>query len=181
MVHGHTVPHWKALSSGKYYPRWLSCGSTNICQDVPKRANLLHKWGFDVPQTHTTVNIYSQGNKHYINRITLNWAYKPQKSCHGFGLLSWNRYVIDFSNEVLNVARISEVKVGGQKNLLVQLAPGPGALGWSRAKFFRPPALTSNIFAAPQPKLMFSTSFQRSKTYLFQDRSPRPCHDFWGM
>ena len=45
---GHRVPHWKALSSGKYEPRRLRFGSSlNICQDVLKSANLLHKQGFD--------------------------------------------------------------------------------------------------------------------------------------
>ena len=44
-------------------------------------------------------------------------------SCHGFGLLAPNRYEVDFSNEVLNIdfgqgaAKLSEVKVGGQKEI----------------------------------------------------------------
>ena len=53
----------------------------------------------------------------------------------GLGLLAPTRYEIDLSNEVLNIhfvrllgnAKISEVKVGGQKNLPDQ--PGPGRIG----------------------------------------------------
>ena len=37
VVKGCTVPHWKALTSGKFEPRALICGSTSsICQDVLK-------------------------------------------------------------------------------------------------------------------------------------------------
>ena len=44
---GNTIPHWKALSNGKYEPRVLCCGSTlNICQDVLRSGNLLHTQGF---------------------------------------------------------------------------------------------------------------------------------------
>ena len=43
-VEGHTVPHLKALKCGTYDSRGLSCGSIfNICQDVLKIGNLLHK------------------------------------------------------------------------------------------------------------------------------------------
>ena len=46
-VQGHTVPHWKVISSGKYEPRGLRCSSTyDICQNVLKSANLLHKRDF---------------------------------------------------------------------------------------------------------------------------------------
>ena len=56
-VQGHTVPHLKALGSGKYGPRGLWCDSTlNICQVDLKIANLLHKWGFVDSQTQTTVH-----------------------------------------------------------------------------------------------------------------------------
>ena len=55
-VQGHTVPHWKALGSGKHEASGLSCGSTlNIHQDILKRRNLLHKWGFVDSQFGTTV------------------------------------------------------------------------------------------------------------------------------
>ena len=54
---GHTVPHWKALSIGKYDPRRLNCGSTlNICQDVLKSANLLQQQGFDDSESSLTVS-----------------------------------------------------------------------------------------------------------------------------
>ena len=45
-VNGHTVPHWKDLSSGKYESKWLRCGITlTICQTLLKSANLFHKLG----------------------------------------------------------------------------------------------------------------------------------------
>ena len=46
-VHGHTVAHQKALSSGKREPRGLSCsGTLNICRRLLKSVNLLYKRGF---------------------------------------------------------------------------------------------------------------------------------------
>ena len=51
-------------------------------------------------------------------------------SYHDLGFQSPNRYEYDLSNEVLYVfvgqeaAKISEFKVGGQKNLPDQLGPG---------------------------------------------------------
>ena len=80
-------------------------------------------------------------------------------------------------------AKISEVKFGGQKKYL---PIGPvqtrvhGAIRVDRY-FFRPPTLTSDIFVAPQPKSMFSISFERSISYLFGDQSPRLLNDFKGM
>ena len=72
---------------------------------------------------------------------------------------------IDFGQ---GAAKISEVKVGGQKNLPISpartRAPGVGRVG---RYFFRTTSLTSDIFAAPWPKSMFSTSFERSTSYLF--------------
>ena len=67
-----------------------------------------------------------------------------------------NKYEVDLSNEVLNIdfgqgaEKISEVKVGGLKKYLpsgrVQAcAPAVGRVG---RYFFRPPTLTSDIFAA---------------------------------
>ena len=57
-----TVPHWKALRYGKDGTRGLSCGSTsNICQDVLKSANLLHKQCFVDSQTQTTLHPVNPG------------------------------------------------------------------------------------------------------------------------
>ena len=42
-----------------------------------------------------------------------------------------------------------------------------GRLSWQ--KFFQPLTLTSDIFATPSPKPMFTTSFERSTSYLFGD------------
>ena len=67
-----------------------------------------------------------------------------------------NRYELDLSNEVLIIhfgqgaVKISEVKVGGQKKYLPSgrvrtCAPAVGRVG---RYFFRPPTLTSDIFAA---------------------------------
>ena len=51
-VQGHKVPHWKALSSGKYETRGLNCDNTlNIYQDVLKSANLPQIQGFVDTQT----------------------------------------------------------------------------------------------------------------------------------
>ena len=97
-----------------------------------------------------------------------------------------NRYEIDLLNEVLNIdfgqeaAKISEVKVGGQKRYLPisparTRAPGVGRVG---RYFFRTPTLTSNIFAAPRPKSMFSTSIERSTSCLFGGHSSRILSDF---
>ena len=57
-VQGHTISDWKALSGGKYESREQSCGITlNICQDVFKSYNLLHKRGFGDYQMQTTVHM----------------------------------------------------------------------------------------------------------------------------
>ena len=50
-----------------------------------------------------------------------------------------------------------------------QCARGPADL----ADFFRPPTLTSDIFAASWPTRTYSTSFERSDSYLFGDWKPR--------
>ena len=71
-VKDHTVPHWKALSSGKYEQKWLRCGSTlTICQDALKSANkfILHKRGFVDSQMKSTVS--------WMNMKKLPW--KPWK------------------------------------------------------------------------------------------------------
>ena len=72
-VQGHTVSHWKGLSSGKYEPRWLRCSSTlNICQAFLKSVNLPHKWGIGPFPMASTVVLYGwkvlvQGQKKYSN------------------------------------------------------------------------------------------------------------------
>ena len=75
---------------------------------------------------------------------------------------------IDFGQ---GAVKISEVKVGVQKKYLpISLvrthAPGVGRVG---RYFFRTPTLTSDNFAAPIPKSMFSTSCKRSISYLLGD------------
>ena len=53
----YTVPHWKALSSGKYKLGGPSFGSTlKICQGIMKSANLLHKRGIFYSQSIRTVS-----------------------------------------------------------------------------------------------------------------------------
>ena len=89
--------------------------------------------------------------------LILSLDYKPKKSCHCFELLAPNRYVLDLSNEVLNIdfdqgaAKISEVKVGVGKKyrpicLVRTRGPGVGQVG---RYFFRTPTLTCSIFVAP--------------------------------
>ena len=75
----------------------------------------------------------------------------------------------DLSNEVINnnfgpgATKMSEVKVRGWKEYLpTWLTPGAWVkTGLIGRCFFWPPTLTSNVFAAPWPKSMFSTSFER--------------------
>ena len=89
-------------------------------------------------------------------------------------LLFPNRNVMDLSNEVLNIdfdqepAKIQEVKFRGKKKYLPISLVRTHASGVSRVGryFFRSPALTSDISAAPWPKSMFSTSFEISISYL---------------
>ena len=63
----------------------------------------------------------------------MNHDYIPKKYFKSLGLLSPNRYEIDLSNEVLNIdfgqgaAKISEVKVGGQKKYLPTHQPTVGS------------------------------------------------------
>ena len=86
----------------------------------------------------------------------MSQAYTHQKSFKSLRFCPPNRYEIDLSNEVLNIdfgqgaAKISEVKVGGRKKYLPSgrvrtRAPAVGRVG---RYFFRPPTLTSDIFAA---------------------------------
>ena len=88
---------------------------------------------------------------------------------------------MDLSNEVLNIdfgqgaAKIPEVKVGVWKKYLPSwLTSGAWARTGQIGKyFFLPPTLKSDIFAAPRPKSMISTSFERYKMYLFGARNTR--------
>ena len=60
-------------------------------------------------------------HKPYWNRVTLSRDYIHWKSFHGLVLLDPSKYEIDISNQVVNIdfgqgaAKVSEVKVGGQK------------------------------------------------------------------
>ena len=66
---------------------------------------------------------------------------------------------MDLSNKVLNIdfgqgaAKISEVKVGGQRKYISADQPGSNPLRPGSAEladiFFQPPTLTSDIFAVP--------------------------------
>ena len=59
--------------------------------------------------------------------------------------------------------------------------PGVGALVTNHAEsatFFGPLILTSSIFAASCPTWMKSNSYERSDSYLFRARRPRPWYDF---
>ena len=106
----------------------------------------------------------------------LQWCQieKQQSLLKSLGLWSPNRYEIDLSNEVLNIdfsqeaAKIS-VKVGVKKRYLSisQVRTPMHGFGRVGRYFFRTPTLTSDIFAVPQSKSMFSTSFERSISYLY--------------
>ena len=56
-MQGHTVPHWKALSRGKYDPREVNRNSTlNICKDILKIVSLRHEWGLGEYQLQSPVD-----------------------------------------------------------------------------------------------------------------------------
>ena len=108
------------------------------------------------------------------------------KLCCSLDFLAPNRYEIDLSNEILKfdfgqgAAKIPEVKVEVWKK---NLPTRPAVRARVRTRplgryFFWPPTLTSDIFAAPWPKSMFSTSFERSTSYLFGAQSPRRLNEF---
>ena len=100
-----------------------------------------------------------------------------QNSFKSLGLCPPNRYEIDLSNEVLNIdfgrgaAKIPEVKSGVRKKYLsTRLTQGTWVrTGLIGRHVFQSPTLISNMFAASRPKSMFSTSFERSISYLFGD------------
>ena len=65
------------------------------------------------------------------------------------------------------------------KNLPVRPAPGASVSNLAESAItYQPPTLTSDIFAASWPTRMYSTLFKRPDSYLFRDKSLRPCHDF---
>ena len=115
--------------------------------------------------------------------IVLLWAKITCVKSHSnvLGFWSPNRYEIDLSNEVLYIhfcqgaTQIPWIKVEVRKKYL------PIGSVWTHAPrvsqvgryFFQPPTLTSHIFAAPWSKSMFSSSFERSISYLFGDQSPQ--------
>ena len=127
---------------------------------------------------------------YYINPIEIGvlWAKITYVKSHSkaFGFLSPNRYEIDLSNEVLNIdfgqgaAKVPEVKVGVPKKYLpTRLTPSTRVRTGLIGKYFsQTPTLTFGIFAAPWPKSMFSTSFERSISYLFGTGSPKLLNDF---
>ena len=94
--------------------------------------------------------------------------------------------MLDLLNKVLNTdfdqgaVGISEVKVrGGKEHLPTQ--PSLNQCAWGRLSgqiFFRPPTLTFDIFEAPKPKSMFSTSFKISNTFLFLAGRKWPLNEF---
>ena len=81
---------------------------------------------------------------------------------------------------VKGLQRYQRSKLEVEKNIcrLAQFETNALGASWVGEKFFLPPTLTSDIFVAPWPKSMFSTSFERSITYLFEDRSLRIWYDF---
>ena len=91
----------------------------------------------------------------------------------GFGLQT--DMILIFQILVKGLQKYERSKLEVEKNIC-QLGR-PRAHGFGRY-FFPPPTLTCDIFAAPIPKLMFSTSFKRSISYLLGDKSPRLLNDF---
>ena len=84
---------------------------------------------------------------------------------------------IDFGQ---GAAKIPGIKVGVRKKYLPTRLTRDrwvqtGQIG---RYFFWSPTLTSGIFAAPWPKSIFSTTFERSTSYLFRDQSPKLLNDF---
>ena len=96
--------------------------------------------------------------------IGLLWAKIIYLKSHAMALDFWLEtdmfYIFQMMYQTLNLLRgckISEVKLGRKIYLPVQ--PGLGESVSNRAE------LTSDIFAAPWPKSMLSTSFERSKAH----------------
>ena len=126
-------------------------------------------------------------NKPYWNRVSLSQDYistlkVTQKPWTLVSKQIWSRSL----NEVLNIdfdlgsPKISEVKIEDGKNIyqLTQTWAYRFEPGWVGRYLFRPPTLISDIFAPPWSKSMFSTSFERSFSYLFADKIPRLLSDF---
>ena len=106
---------------------------------------------------------------------------------YSLGLQAPNRYESDLSNEVLyalvgqKAAKISEVKVGGQKKSARSARPRVHQSRiWLSRQFFIDLQLWPLIFLQPLDLATraHSTSFERSDLYLFGDWKPRSWHDF---
>ena len=70
-VQGHTVPHLKALISGKLEPSRLRCGSTFIlCYVLPKTAILLHTEGLVKTEMASTVGGAGMG-QNWIRQVPI--------------------------------------------------------------------------------------------------------------
>ena len=153
---------------------------------MPWKSHILQIWTSKVRYTDVSNQSRCLLHKPYWNMVTLSQDYTHQNSFKSLGLCLPNRYEVDLLNEVLNIdfgqgaAKISEVKVGVQKKYLPNCLVRTHRSRVSRVSryFFWTPTLTSGIFAAPWPKSIFSTTFERSTSYLFRDQSPKLLNDF---
>ena len=130
-------------------------------------------------------------HKHYINGFSLSQDYIPALKVITWPWASgskhiWNRSFKWSTKHWFWSRGCKNIKGWNwklEKNLPV----------WSRAWarqfriwlsqqfFFQPLTLTSDIFAAPWSKWIFSTSFERSISYLFGARRQKPWYDIEGM
>ena len=92
---GHAVPHWKALSSGKYEPRGLSYGSTlSICL-----SGLLNKYQFQLETGIVNSKLLSIPMVFHLKivktleLIVLKNSLKKCKDKQTFMLKYWYRYI----------------------------------------------------------------------------------------
>ena len=122
----------------------------------------------------------STQNRHSLQKPDWNRAFLSQDYIRwfkSFGLWFPKWYEINLSDKILNIdfsqgaAKISEVKVGVWKKYMPIGPARTHVRGVSRVSryFFWPPTLTSGIFAKLWSKSIFSTSFERSISYLFVD------------
>ena len=112
-------------------------------------------------------------HKPYWNRATLNSDYIPfiQKPWALVSKQIWNRFL----KTLISVKGYQRSK----KYLPTRLTLG--AWVWTKpisSYFFWPPTFTTDIFAAPWSKSIFSTSFERSISYLLWDQRQRLLNDF---
>ena len=90
----------------------------------------------------------------------------------------------DFWRVSIDKVKITIYDHNNRNFSVVWNAAGPGHMGSNLPGsalcryFIQPPNFTSDIFAAPWPKSMFSTSFERSTSYLFGAYSSMPSSDF---